>query len=979
MADEDYGDSGYFYGDDDYLYVEDEYAIADELAENQIPSPGYAGTNNEIDDGEDYDIYEYFGELEYGDDTYWDPEVRPPAKDGAGKSDATKASTAKRKRGGPRANEGKCLKRRKTEDDGSKGLENVVYKRFEDRLPPIPPVSERRVSFALLPDWKERFRDVEETKLEDKAMPVEMKAAAEGKAEVHAVVEEEAGEGEWEDEQGVEGDEDDPLGGLDPAALKVIMKQKLFEETGLELDDATVEKMIEQMLSGSSDDAAGSMAAMMLGQIEEKEDTHASKWLAGKGVRLEEEDDAEESLGSSQPDSAVGMASGSPLRHVTAASSGEVASMSGELASRKRKTPSDEDSEHGPAASHGKRKHVATKFRALINKFIEIQDAGLKGLGVFALKNISASTCILNEDPTCLIRKPQSIMTRHDILVAYNKLSVDKKKQFDSLRCSKHRDPDRAQPGKAQSDSERIEDQFYSNKHTVSDVRTGITGTGVYRLCSMLNHSCRPNCSTHHDDNGTRKVYAHENIAKGEELTFAYTAEIYWLGTAERKTEFTFPCSCKLCCSSLAPCAASDCRRFMARALYGLINNLDPANRLEGPMNGNFMMPDTMCQLTILRMVSKNVISLTWTTVHLFTLATLLEADGILQADTMVCYMLAAVNLVHIADNMDLKVLPRPDFLNAKLWFLKSEKVARKTGWLENEAQGDTGIAKIWRAMREVLLAVGENGEIPELEKKASHVGSAEDLFEIKDAGTKGLGVFATRDIPAGTCVITEDPIILIRKSLDQITPQDTLAAYTQLDAVQKQKPLKAGQEITLAYHDQFHNIRRFMIRALRNALEEDPEEAAAVYPSIVKSARLKDETIDEIHALPNEKVMEWCTIHNIVLAMLLDVERIITPVTIFSYARAALTIVAIAGKAGRTVLQPAQLHNVRFWTQRSEIMARATGHLIVHGWETPLHKQWMTMRQILLEVVKTGEVPEFAPDQEARDKPMRYLRKSKP
>ncbi|OQN96748.1 hypothetical protein B0A48_17172 [Cryoendolithus antarcticus] len=359
MADEDYGDSGYFYGDDDYLYVEDEYAIADELAENQIPSPGYAGTNNEIDDGEDYDIYEYFGELEYGDDTYWDAEVRPPAKDAAGKSDATKSSTAKRKRGGPRANEGKCLKRRKTAPDGTKELENVVYKRFEDRLPPTPPTSERRASFALLPDWKERFRDVEEVKTKDKAMPIEMRAAAEGHAGSQAVVEEEAGEGEWEDEHEDDEDEDDPLSGLDPAALKVIMKQKLLEETGLELDDAMVEKMIEQMLSGSADDAAGSIADMMLGQVGGKEDSQASKWLAGKGVQLVEEEDAEEAASSSQPDSAVGMAAGSPLKTVTAVEGEEAALERRAGSSRKRKTPSDEGGEHAPGSSGGKRRQAA--------------------------------------------------------------------------------------------------------------------------------------------------------------------------------------------------------------------------------------------------------------------------------------------------------------------------------------------------------------------------------------------------------------------------------------------------------------------------------------------------------------------------------------------------------------------------------------------------------------------------------------------
>ncbi|OQO06070.1 hypothetical protein B0A48_08658 [Cryoendolithus antarcticus] len=767
MADEDYGDSGYFYGDDDYLYVEDEYAIADELAENQIPSPGYAGTNNEIDDGEDYDIYEYFGELEYGDDTCWDAEVRPPAKDAAGKSDATKASTAKRKRSGPRANEEKCLKRRKTAPDGTKALENVVYKRFGDRLPPTPPISERRVSFALLPDWKERFRDVEEVKIEEKAMPVEMKAAAEGKAEVHAMVEEEGVEGEWEDEEEGEGDEDDPLGELYPAALKVIMKQRLVEETGLALDDAMVEKMIEQMLSGSADDAAGSMADMLLGQVGENEDSQASKWLAGKGVRLEEEEDPEEATLSSQPDSAVGMAAGSPLKTVAAIEGEEVACETGAVSSRKRKTPSDEGSDHAPGSSRAKRRQAsgtlpsatgtrsvakrhsapwrkakklspdrdlnaglvqkAVKETALGTKFFEVQYAGAKGLGAFALQNISVSTCILAETPIMIVRKNEADIDRRDVMTAYKKLTVEKKKEFDALRDDRHREAD-------DQDTPRDDTNqgFRSNKHSISDSRTGINGAGAYHLSSMFNHSCRPNATFHYDDDGTRLLYALENIKADQEITFAYISRVYYLSTEERSDALEMDCRCELCDSPPMVRYVSDKRRFMLRALHEFIHREDPAGLCQSlPMiKGFWMKQEEINELARLKPEERQQ----WNTLYFFIVAKLLEVEGIITDITITSYARSAINIVLVADDAGRSCLSPRELENVKLCTQRSEKMARKTGYMEYD--GDDRMRRFWYAMREVLLAIGPNGEIPELEKVASHAGGMRGLK--KGKGIKG-------------------------------------------------------------------------------------------------------------------------------------------------------------------------------------------------------------------------------------------------
>lgn len=53
------------------------YFLQDELAETQVPSPGYTGVYDEIAmEGFEYDVYEYFGELEYGSDSYWDARMK---------------------------------------------------------------------------------------------------------------------------------------------------------------------------------------------------------------------------------------------------------------------------------------------------------------------------------------------------------------------------------------------------------------------------------------------------------------------------------------------------------------------------------------------------------------------------------------------------------------------------------------------------------------------------------------------------------------------------------------------------------------------------------------------------------------------------------------------------------------------------------------------------------------------------------------
>ncbi|OQN96749.1 hypothetical protein B0A48_17173 [Cryoendolithus antarcticus] len=379
----------------------------------------------------------------------------------------------------------------------------------------------------------------------------------------------------------------------------------------------------------------------------------------------------------------------------------------------------------------------AVKQTALGTKFFEVQYAGAKGLGAFALQNISASTCILREDPILLIRKDEDLVSERDILAAYKKLSPEKKNEFDTLRDDGQRAPDASDPHELASSAttdrglesltERVWEQYNSNRHSVSDSRTGINGAGVYHLSSMFNHSCRPNATMNYDDSGTRYFYVIENIVAGQEITFAYNSRTYYMSTEHRSEDLDMDCLCDLCTSPVALREVSDTRRFMLRALYDFIHREDPAGEMPNLLKGMWMHQSTIDGLARLRPQEFPQ----WTTVHFFVIAKLLEVEGIITDTTITSYARAAVNVVHIADNAGRKVLPPREFENVKLWTQKSEKMARKIGYMDYE--GDDRMRRLWYAMREVLLAVGPNGEIPELEKVASHAGGMRGLKRGKD------------------------------------------------------------------------------------------------------------------------------------------------------------------------------------------------------------------------------------------------------
>lgn len=295
--------------------------LQDELAETQIPSPGYAGTHYELEnEWYEYDIYEYFGELEYGGDSYWDSNITHLPKPSA--KNAKSSEQSKKRKRVSAATQPSPDKRRKTAAGKVKGSsgetsqsDNVVFQSSEARIPPPAPPLEKTARFALFPDWRERFPSDADIVWQQN-MPEDMKLAAESKdadgdaqygaaehgtqllpgaalkATTHAAMDDfgaddanrpdnskDVGEDDGEDLAGL-------LSSLDPETLKAVLKQKLGT---VGLDEGAFMSTISKMLSGGggTDEAAGELATALLGgEATAGDGSAALEWLEGQGVKL---------------------------------------------------------------------------------------------------------------------------------------------------------------------------------------------------------------------------------------------------------------------------------------------------------------------------------------------------------------------------------------------------------------------------------------------------------------------------------------------------------------------------------------------------------------------------------------------------------------------------------------------------------------------------------------------------------------------
>ena len=273
----------------------------DELAETQVPSPGYTGVNDEIAmESFEYDVYEYFGELEYGSDSYWDARIKHLADARAGD---------KRKSEDVESEAAVVKKRRK--DAGLEARDNVVFVPFDARLAPLPPLVRGDGRFALLPDWKERFPDRvgESPGRKGKQMPADMRRAAEADAEEEEEQEDSLGGeddqmelGSDEDEEDDDEEDDGATAGIDQDVIMHVLRQKLADSGLGDVDESVFKDAIAQMMSGegNGEDALGGLASLLLGQKDGGGQAFQG-FLAGQGVQLgQAEDDDEEHEGADE-------------------------------------------------------------------------------------------------------------------------------------------------------------------------------------------------------------------------------------------------------------------------------------------------------------------------------------------------------------------------------------------------------------------------------------------------------------------------------------------------------------------------------------------------------------------------------------------------------------------------------------------------------------------------------------------------------
>ena len=269
-------------------------------------------------EGFEYDVYEYFGELEYGSDSYWDARMKHLNSVGLGE---------KRKSAQEEDTEGRVVKKRRK--DGGRGdveevRDNVLYVPFEKRLAPLPPGVEQAGEgrFALLPDWKERFPERGSPVGKRKPMPAEMRKAAEevvgdededeegedmsGDQEGGDEMETgEDGEPEEDDEDDDEDEQEEGAAGLDQDLVMQVLRQKLADSGLGDVDESMFKDVIAKMMSGDGDseDAVGGLASLLLGQ-EGGGGRAFEGFLAGQGVELggAEGDDDDKSEGESRDD-----------------------------------------------------------------------------------------------------------------------------------------------------------------------------------------------------------------------------------------------------------------------------------------------------------------------------------------------------------------------------------------------------------------------------------------------------------------------------------------------------------------------------------------------------------------------------------------------------------------------------------------------------------------------------------------------------
>ncbi|CAI6341275.1 unnamed protein product [Periconia digitata] len=284
----DYGDdSDYEYGAGDWFYVEEEYMPADDLAEHAVQSPPPTAYDEEM--MEEWDRFDYFNDIEYASDGYDSATFETkncPGDTKIGQKRKRRPATSPRPRKRHQPVQAPAI----GQGDADM-LTNapVVWRSQADRDIAPKPWNGDTGSYALLKDWREKLADAPSLtpKSSQLATPASVAAHTPNinssrltESLLTATTVEPEG-----DDAGVEGDEGDEGGALDPAAILAVLQQRLAAEGG-PLSGMNPEQVLQFAMrmangEGADDDIAGEMADEMLenmlgaGDEDEEEDADA--------------------------------------------------------------------------------------------------------------------------------------------------------------------------------------------------------------------------------------------------------------------------------------------------------------------------------------------------------------------------------------------------------------------------------------------------------------------------------------------------------------------------------------------------------------------------------------------------------------------------------------------------------------------------------------------------------------------------------
>lgn len=186
----------------------------------------------------------------------------------------------------------------------------------------------------------------------------------------------------------------------------------------------------------------------------------------------------------------------------------------------------------------------------------EVRDTGNRGLGIFALEDISAGSRILDESPLLIMLS--GIGMRSNIIRSFWELSDENKTTFLSLshrNLSNETDPehdDNSDDSNDNANGAKIINIFETNALGI-DVSAVIEPYKLAALCpqaSRLNHSCTPNVfCAFNETTENHSVHAISAIKTGDELCNSYINGSYFT-TSKRQEElekWAFRCTCPAC------------------------------------------------------------------------------------------------------------------------------------------------------------------------------------------------------------------------------------------------------------------------------------------------------------------------------------------------------------------------------------------------------------------------------------------------